>query len=127
VLAAAQTLDPDLPEVEAVIAVAIDPMQRHRGNRVFGAARARSLREQPQTGERGPHAEILGLAELVAQVAYNASDPHDPFHENRGWYIAPWAVGLAFDNDDDEYRARIRAAIGDWPQELIAAEDHSRT
>lgn len=42
-------------------------------------------------------AEVLGLAELVAKVTYNATDPPDPFDEDTGWWIAVCLRGLADD------------------------------
>jgi hypothetical protein len=33
-------------------------------------------------------ASLLLLAEMVAKVTYNATDPPDEFDENSGWWIA---------------------------------------
>jgi hypothetical protein len=39
-------------------------------------------------------AEVLSLAELVAKVTYNATDPPDEFDEDSGWWIAACLRGF---------------------------------
>jgi hypothetical protein len=46
--------------------------------------------------------EVLELAELVAKVTYNATDPDDEFNEDSGWVIAVSLRGFAniYKNED---------------------------
>ena len=57
---------------------------------------------------------LLGVAELVAKVAYNATDPIEPFAPDTGWRIAPAAIRLAICVGDPELRIRIASAIDGW-------------
>ena len=58
---------------------------------VFSAVRDKTL----QVDQWGPHPQRtlllchLVLAELVAKVTYNATNPPDEFDEDSGWFIAP--------------------------------------
>jgi hypothetical protein len=46
---------------------------------------------------------VLSLAELVAKVTYNATDPPDPFDEDSGWWIAVSLKGFVDLWKDDEF------------------------
>lgn len=64
------------------------------GHRVFSALRNMTLRldQRRQWWGLRKHeellAEILLLAELVAKVTYNATEPLAPFDEDSGWWLA---------------------------------------
>src|SRR5262249_10829804 len=53
------------------------------------------------TEEENLRWHVLLLAELVAKVTYNATDPPDPFDEDSGWWIAKWLRGFADANWKD--------------------------
>lgn len=65
-----------------------------RGHDLFAALRASTLQLDALRRERGLSDEeelansVLSLAELVAKVIYNASNPIDEFDEDSGWWIA---------------------------------------
>ena len=46
---------------------------------------------------------LLALAELVAKVTYNATDPQDEFDEDSGWWIAPCLKGFLDSLNDNEF------------------------
>jgi hypothetical protein len=48
----------------------------------------------------------LSLAELVAKVTYNASEPRDPFDEDSGWWIVVSLKGLVDLWNDEEFSRR---------------------
>jgi hypothetical protein len=81
---------PTVPaEVKAVLDLTGTRSAWHRGHLVFDALRRLTLRiegnEMPaDTMLRG----IVGVAENVAKVTYNATFPDDPFDADSGWWIA---------------------------------------
>jgi hypothetical protein len=80
---------PTVPaEVAAVLELTRKRSEWHRGHKVFDALRRLTLRiernEVPaDTMLRG----IVGVAENVAKVTYNATSPADPFDADSGWWI----------------------------------------
>ena len=53
----------------------------------------------------------LKLAELVAKVTYNASEPSAPFDSNSGYYIASSALKVAEHLDDNRLEEGLKSAI----------------
>jgi hypothetical protein len=64
------------------------------GHRVFSTLRASTLKLDDMKRTKGAteaqklFGYILSLAELVAKVTYNATNPPDEFDEDSGWWIA---------------------------------------
>lgn len=77
--------------IDRVISTADCPDQWGKAHDVFSAVRGKTL----QVDQWGPHPQKtllerhLVLAELVAKVTYNATNPPDEFDEDSGWWIAP--------------------------------------
>jgi hypothetical protein len=115
VLTAAQAVDPGLPEVDAIIAVARDPAQRHLGHDVFDNARRRYLVEEGSPEPSIARTGLLRLAEVVAKATFNETNTTAPFDFDSSWYIATCAVDLALFVGDPDYASSIRLALGDWP------------
>jgi hypothetical protein len=88
------------------------------GHRVFSMLRASTLdllqlqKTQGLTKEQTLLAGILSLAELVAKVTYNATDPPDEFDEDSGWWIAACLRGFV-DNvwRDEEFSKAAWSAL----------------
>lgn len=95
---------PSLAEVDLVVRMAQQRPCWHDAKRCFGIVRRRVIAEQ--RGAVTPQSRLLNLAELVAKVTYNATDPRDPFDDDTGWWLAPMALDLARDRDD--------AALAEW-------------
>ncbi len=83
------------------------------GHRAFSTLRTSTLkldelrRTRGLTKDESLLGEVLSLAELVAKVTYNATDPPDEFDEDSGWWIAACLRGFV-DNvwrDDDSSKA----------------------
>lgn len=89
--------------IENVISIANSPDEWGKAHDVFSAVRDKTL----QVDQWGPHPQRtllqchLVLAELVAKVTYNATNPPDEFDEDSGWWIAPCLKHI-LDLVDDE-------------------------
>lgn len=100
-------------KVEHVLMLAASPKDWHRAHDAFSAVRSHVLkldqleRSNRLSSEQDLHLSVLSLAELVAKVTYNASDPLGPFDEDSGWCIV----------------ASLRAFIDHgWPNDVVFAE-----
>ena len=111
-------IDPGLPEVDAVIACATNPVTWRMGRIRSYAAKARYLNERAKVGGDTPRVMLVWFLELVAKVAYDASDPRDPFDDDAGSRIAPAAVRIAANSGDEELAVRVAAAIDGWLVDL---------
>jgi hypothetical protein len=100
-----------VPEVAAILETADHPSRWQSGHEVFDAARRRFLVERATPGPPEPSLYLLGLAELVAKVVYNQTQPGDPFDEDSGWYIAPEALRAADMTGGRDIRARVQERI----------------
>lgn len=80
------------PATEKLLRVAADSARWNQGHKAFGAARGEVVRLEA-IPRRSLEQEILLLqtliAELVAKVTYNETEPVDEFDEDSGWWIAP--------------------------------------
>ena len=93
--------------IEQVLDIADHTAKWGNANRAFFTVRKSTLKLD-SIRDRGltKKQELLGwglaLAELVAKVTYNATNPPDEFDEDSGWWIAPCLKGfLDLLNDDD--------------------------
>jgi hypothetical protein len=79
-----------LPEIERIIHLTDSPEQWPQGHDAFSAVRKRTI-ELEQLKERTPEEALLLshllLAELVAKVIYNATNPPDEFDDDSGWWV----------------------------------------
>jgi len=82
--------------VEQLLACAKDPVRWGEGRHHFRSLRDKGLeldkREKLQPSglsfaEEGERC-LLGLAEIVTKITYNASNPPDSFDEDTGWWLA---------------------------------------
>jgi hypothetical protein len=94
----------DLPQVQEAIAVARDPGRWHEGHDAFDRLRVDSV------GMAGIESDVMGFAELIAKLAYNATDPDDEFDDDTGWWVEPSALRIA---DIVGGRTAILRALGD--------------
>jgi hypothetical protein len=87
------------------------------GHRAFSILRASTLkldelqRTRGLTKEETLLGDLLSLAELVAKVTYNATDPPDPFDEDSGWWIATSLKGFVDQWQDEEFSKAAWSAL----------------
>jgi hypothetical protein len=81
-----------IPAIDDCLSVAKRPVKWTKAKEIFNALRAVTLQLE-KTKSRTKQQDIrLGqvlLAELVAKIIYNETDPLGPFDEDSGWWIAP--------------------------------------
>lgn len=83
------------------------------GHQLFSKLRHKTLRLDEL--RRGPGltkdeellASVVSLAELVAKVIYNATNPPDEFDEDSGWWIAACLRGFVDHGWSDEHFATV--------------------
>lgn len=77
--------------VENILRCAKSPQDWKEGHKAFSLARDATLKLE-KSGDLSSEQKLqlctLLLAELVAKVTYNATDPIDEFDEDSGWWIA---------------------------------------
>lgn len=88
------------PEIRRVQEVASDSARWSEGHRAFRDVRHVILSRKSSGVEPDNVVLVLHLAELVASLAYNASDPRDPFDHDTGWWVDLQARDLAARVDD---------------------------
>ena len=72
-----------------VLEIAATSKRWREAHDAFTAVRRLTLQQEKLGDEKDPLAYgLLHLAENVAKVAYNASDPAAPFDDDAGWWIA---------------------------------------
>jgi len=94
--------------IEQVLYIADHTTEWRNAHRAFSTVRKStleldSIRERGLTKEQELLGWLLALAELVAKVTYNATDPPDEFDEDSGWWIAPCLKGFLDLLSDDEF------------------------
>jgi hypothetical protein len=83
-----------------VLAVADHEKKWKTGHKVFDSLRQTSLKLDELRESRGltkdeeQYASIVSLAEFVAKVIYNATNPLDEFDDDSGWFIASYVRGF---------------------------------
>jgi hypothetical protein len=101
---------PTIPEVEAVLQIAEDPSRWPEAYEAFSAVRALTLQAEGQAGGQ-LYPQVLGLAELVAKVTYNASEDIAPFDPDSGWWIAVVLKNIVDEADDPEFAVKAWAVL----------------
>ena len=94
--------------VELAIRTANTPDDWVNAHDVFSVARSETL-ELDRLRELSPQQDLLlkhlVLAELVAKVTYNSTNPVDEFDEDSGWWVAPCLKRILDSLDDAEFSA----------------------
>ncbi len=89
--------------------IAENPSEWSKAHKTFDALRDATLRMDRKgrwkrlSRQEKLKAGILGLAELVAKVTYNATNPQDEFDEDSGWWIVASLKGFVDLWDDDDF------------------------
>ena len=77
---------------DTVLQTAREPALWNAGHRVFRSVRGEVLKLEKKSRRSSAEEFLLSsflLAELVAKVSYNATNPVDEFDEDTGWWIEP--------------------------------------
>ena len=80
-----------VPVAENVLKMGGDSTKWSQAKTAFSEVRQETLRLegiQKRSPEERVMLRLLYVAELVAKVLYNCTDPLDPFDEDSGWWIA---------------------------------------
>lgn len=103
---------------EPVLHIADHQAMWRDGHRAFSTLRASTLKLDKLERTRGLTEDekllrsILSLAELVAKVTYNATNPADGFDEDSGWWIAACLRGFVDHRwRDDEFSKAAWSAL----------------
>ncbi len=122
VLRCALTIVPARPRaVENALRVAADPARWSEGHQAFRAVRDETLKSDARLKAKDTGsgelrlAYVLGIAELAAKVAYNATDPIDPFDDDSGWWLARLMRRLADVHQDANFERAAWAALSSSP------------
>ena len=106
------------PLLDEVLHTAEDPATWGSAHRLFSSIRGSVLELDRLQKLHGLTKEqevlhwVLSVAELVAKVTYNATDPPDEFDEDSGWWMASLLRSLVdYSRADDEFPAMAWAAL----------------
>jgi hypothetical protein len=107
-------------QIDRLLKIADRPEEWHKAHQAFYSIRDQTLKwdEQAQhqlTDEQQVLGYVLVLAELIAKVTYNATDPDDEFNEDSGWAIASILRGLVDRLKDDGFAQAAWSALSNEP------------
>jgi len=100
--------------VELAISIANAPKDWGKAHDVFSTVRKATLelgRLKPLSAPQTLLLRQLGLAELVAKVTYNGTNPDDEFDEDSGWWVAPLLKNILDSLDDEKFSAAAWSAL----------------
>jgi hypothetical protein len=109
----------DRSHFHQILETAENPQWWAKGQGCFDLLRNETLkyddlrRKGKLTKEQDVYARLLLLAEFVAKVTYNASDPKDEFDEDSGWWIAVVLNGFVKMWGDAEFSKAAWSALCD--------------
>ena len=110
--------------VSECIRISECPGDWHLGKSLFDRIRDKVLdleRMKNRTRSQDLSLDVWLLAELVAKLAYNATDPADEFDDDTGWWVAVCLKYMAVDNNgsrvDDNAWAILTAECASVPGE----------
>lgn len=106
VLASIRGRVPATPEVELVLTIARDRARWREAKGAFRAVRQRTLRTEDRLLRN-----VLLLAENVAKVVYNATEPVGRFDRDAGWQIAANVQAIIDLVDDPVFAAEAWQAL----------------
>lgn len=103
-----------------IIKIAENPREWHTAHDAFSEARHSTLEldaklrtEGNLTSKERLLQALLALAELVAKVTYNATNPYDEFDEDSGWWIAGCTRDLLDRLKDDGFSTYVWSLMCD--------------
>ena len=106
------------PPIERVSSLARCSGDWNKAHEAFSMVRKAALKLEhlkPLTPPQTLLLRHLLLAELVAKVIYNATNPPDEFDEDSGWWIALCLKDILNSVSDEEFSAAMWLALSDPP------------
>jgi hypothetical protein len=104
--------------IERIIGLVDNPVDWSQAHDAFSAARDVVLQLE-RLAFRDPQQSMLLshllLAELVAKVTYNATNPYDEFDEDSGWWIAPCLEEILNKVGDQDFSESMWQALSALP------------
>ncbi len=105
-------LDEESPALSDCLAIARNAERWPAGHDAFSRLRHVVLSLPADQGPANRRAAwVFAIAELVAKVAYNASDPIDAFDDDSGPWLAKCLRGLVELEDDPHFREAAWAVL----------------
>jgi hypothetical protein len=102
------------PPIEHILHLADRPSEWKDAHKAFSEARDLTLKLDkltPRSAEQALLLQHMGLAELVAKVIYNATNPPDEFDEDSGWWVAVCLKSILDLLDDDDFSKLMWLAL----------------
>lgn len=106
------------PSIQELLVIADQKELWRNGHQAFSNIRHEALRldsierTRHLTEDEKMRSWLLGLAELVAKVTYNATNPDDEFDEDSGWWIADSLRGYIDHKwNDEEFKMAAWSAL----------------
>jgi len=103
-----------VPPIDHLLEIADRPTEWGNAHRVFSLLRKSTL-DLERLQNRTPEQEIvihnLYLAENVAKVIYNSTDPPDEFDEDSGWWVVACLRGIVDWWNDEEFSEEAWSAL----------------
>lgn len=96
--------------VQRLLEVAKSPTDWGKAHQVFDQLRRVTIMMERSTKRdyrQNLLLKVLYLAELVAKVIYNSTNPEDEFDEDSGWWIAPCLQDVLDFVNDDSFSAKM--------------------
>jgi len=100
--------------VELAISIANTPNDWGKAHDAFSTLRKATLeleRLNPLSPPQALLLELLLLAELVAKVTYNSTNPVNEFDEDSGWWVAPCLKDILDSLDDEKFSVVALSAL----------------
>lgn len=100
--------------IERAILIANNSDEWGKAHGAFSALRGEALElleMKARTPQQTLLLSLLSLAELVAKVTYNATNPSDEFDEDSGWWITPCLKDILDLLRDEEFSATMWSAL----------------
>jgi hypothetical protein len=107
--------------IQEIADIADHPDEWERAHQVFHGLRERTLdldekrRKGGLTKQEDILVKLLLIAELVAKVTYNATDPSDEFDEDSGWWIAVTLRDFVDCLDDESFSREAWLTLSTYP------------
>jgi len=122
---------PPIWQFYVILDIAETPECWRRAHQAFSNVRALTLildkknKQGQLTHEEQLIHTISSIAELVAKVSYNASNPADEFDEDSGWWIADVLKGVSDSLDEEGMTSEIWKILVTKPQVHYKSERKS--
>lgn len=111
------------PPVQEIVDITELPDEWGKAHQIFAVLREATLeleakRRKGLTKEENLRIKLLLIAELVAKIMYNATNPPDEFDEDSGWWIAVTLKDFVDFLGDEAFSKEAWLVFSTWPKEI---------